>query len=345
MIKPKRLQRGDAVALVSLSSGMGGEKLFRHRYELGKERLERQLGLRVSTMPHALRGIDYLDRYPEARAADLMQAFADPEIKAVIPMIGGDDTIRLLPFIDYAILQRNPKIFLGYSDTTINHFMLRQAGLVSFYGPCLLCEFAENGAMHDYTLQYLQQVLFEATTPLPILPSPRWTSEFLDWADAENNATARNMQTDTHGYTLLQGRGKVSGRLIGGCVDVLPMLIGTELWPTAAEWQGGILFLETSKEHPHPNIVKYLLRGLAAQGIIDRICGIAVGKPKDETWYEEYQDVFRKVIGQECGRPDLPVLYNLNFGHTAPICTLPYGILAEIDCEQRSFSLLEAAVI
>lgn len=345
MIKPQRLHRGDTVALVSLSSGMAGDPPFRHRYQLGKARLEQEFGLRVKLMPNALRGTDDLDKNPEARAADLMEAFADPRVKGVLSMIGGDDTIRLLPYLDFALLRRNAKVFLGYSDTTVNHFMLRKAGIVSFYGPCVLCELAENAAMHDYTKNYLRQVLFEGAAPLPILPSPAWTSQFLDWADRKNNDIPRDMTPDTKGYELLQGTGKAVGPLIGGCVDVFPMLMGTLLWPRPEEWEGAILFLETSEEHPDPKTVLYLLRGMAAQGILERISGVIVGKPRDETYYEEYKAVYRKVLGQECGRPELPVLYNLNFGHASPICTLPYGVKAEIDCVARSLTLLEPAVI
>jgi muramoyltetrapeptide carboxypeptidase LdcA involved in peptidoglycan recycling len=128
MIKPKKLQKGDTVAIVSLSSGLAGEDLFNHRYELGKKRLKEEFGLNVITMTNALKGIDYLKKHPEARAKDLMDAFLNKDIKAIICNIGGDDTIRLLPYINYDIIKSNPKIFMGYSDTTVNHFMMYKAG-------------------------------------------------------------------------------------------------------------------------------------------------------------------------------------------------------------------------
>ena len=117
MIIPKKLKKGDVVAIVSLSSGMGGDKIFMHRYELGKKRLEEEFGLKVITMPNALKGSEYLNKHPEARAKDLMDAFTNTNVKAIISMIGGDDTIRLLPYINYKTIKNNPKIFLGYSDT------------------------------------------------------------------------------------------------------------------------------------------------------------------------------------------------------------------------------------
>jgi len=345
MLKPPRLMKNDTVAIVSLSSGLGGDAAFLHRYELGKKRLEVEFGLNVATMPNALKGIEYLDNNPKARANDLMNAFMDESIKGIICMIGGDDTIRLLDYIDFDIIKNNPKIFMGYSDTTVNHFMIYKAGLVSFYGPTILAEFAENVEMHEYTKGYIKKVLFEPTAELAIKPSPMWTSEFLEWADVKNSKTSRKMTKDDKGFELLQGKGTVQGRLLGGCIDVFPMIIGTKIWPVLDEWDNIMLFLETSEEEPSPNAVKYILRGMGAQGIFSRISSIVFGKPMNEKYYEEYKQVLLQVVAKECGKPDLPILYNVNFGHTAPMCVLPYGVKAEIDCANKSLRLLETGVV
>ena len=345
MIKPQRLRAGDTVAIVSLSSGMGGEAKFKHRYQLGKSRLETVFGLNVVTMPNALRGIEYLYKHPEARAADLMQAFEDKCIKGIFCMIGGDDTIRLLPHINFDTIRNNPKVFMGYSDTTANHFMMYKAGLTSFYGPSILGEFAENAAMHEYTKHHVDAVLFNPCEELAIAPSPVWTSEFVEWSDKAKSQMPRAMTEDKKGYELLQGTGTVQGRLLGGCVDVLPMLVGTEIWPTREHWRDSILFLETSEERPEPNSVKYILRGLAAQGILDCAGGIIFAKPYNEKFYDEYKQVLLQVVKDECGRSDMPIMYNVNFGHTAPMCVLPYGAALEIDCNTKSLRLIEAAVL
>ena len=196
MIKPGRLAKGDTVAIISLSSGLGGEPAFLHRYKIGKQRLEEEFGLNVITTPHALKGIDFLYSNPQARAADLMGAFLDPSIKAIFCMIGGDDTIRLLDYIDFDIIQNNPKIFVGYSDTTVNHFMMYKAGLVSFHGPSIMLELAENVAMHDYTKHHIQSILFDPTDRLEIKPSPIWTSQFLEWSNKDNINIARTVTKD-----------------------------------------------------------------------------------------------------------------------------------------------------
>jgi muramoyltetrapeptide carboxypeptidase LdcA involved in peptidoglycan recycling len=271
--------------------------------------------------------------------------FSDSSIKAIICMVGGDDTIRLLPYIDYEIIKNNPKIFMGYSDTTVNHFMMYKAGLVSFYGPCLLVEFAENKEMHKYTIDSIFNTLFNKNNALEIKHSPLWTSEYLDWCDKSNMNISRKLIEDKHSYEILQGSGIVQGKLIGGCLDVFCMIIGTEIWPSHKEFENSILFLETSEDCPSPNEVCYFLRNLVAQGIIDKINGIIIGKPLDEKYYEEYKEIYIKVIGKEAKRPDLPILYNVNFGHNAPQSIIPYGVMAQIDCTNKTFSIIENSLI
>lgn len=211
MIKPKKLKKGDKVAIVSLSSGLTGEEMFRHRYELGKKRLE-QLGFNVVTMKNALKGIEYLYNHPEKRAEDFMEAILDKDIKGIICNIGGDDTIRLLPYIDFEAIANNPKVFMGYSDTTINHYMMQKAGVVSYYGPAVMTDFAENNNMHTYTLKYINEVLLENREDIVIKSSDKWTSEYLDWAIEENDNIPRKMNEEKYGYEVLQGKRNIYWR-------------------------------------------------------------------------------------------------------------------------------------
>ena len=211
MIKPKKLKKGDKVAIVSLSNGLAGEEMFIHRYELGKKRLE-QLGFNVVTMKNALKGIEYLYNHPEKRAEDFMEAILDKDIKGIICNIGGDDTIRLLPYIDFEAIANNPKVFMGYSDTTINHFMMQKAGVVSYYGPAVMTDFAENNNMHTYTLKYINEVLLENMEDIVIKSSDKWTSEYLDWAIEENDNISRKMNEEKYGYEVLQGKRNIYWR-------------------------------------------------------------------------------------------------------------------------------------
>ena len=341
MIKPKKLKRGDIVAIVSLSSGTAGDKEFRHRYEQGKKRLEEVFGLKTVTMPNALKGSKYLSEHPEARAKDFMDALKDKNIKGIICNIGGADTIRLLPYVDFDVIMNNPKVFMGYSDTTVNHFMMYKAGVTSYYGPSVMCEFAENYEMHDYTKKYIDEVLFKNLENITITSSPRWTSEFLDWSNEAYDFQKRKMHFEKHGYEVLQGKGTCEGELLGGCLDVFPMFIGTEIWPALKEWENKILFLETSEDEVPPDYVEYYLRNLIAQGIIDKIKGIVIGKPQNEKYYNEYKNVYKNIIGKEANRPDLPILYNVNIGHTAPMCIFPIGQKIKIDLDKKEIIFLE----
>ena len=343
MLKPERLRPGDKVAIVSLSRGMLGEAPFLHKYHLAKERLERDYGLRVVAMPNALKGIDYLYQHPEARAQDLMDAFRDPEIKAVFSAIGGDDTIRLLPYIDFDVLKNNPKIFTGFSDSTSNHFMLHKAGLVSYYGAAIMTNWAEYVSINEYTAEAIDKTLFH--------PQERWTIPASDFCSYEgdkvwwgeehmNEATPRFPNT---GYEVLQGTGKASGPLLGGCVEVFIQLFGTPLWPTVEEWRGKLLLLETSEENMAEHWLTWFLRGLHAQGVLHAIRGIVVGKPAFPDKLETYKEVYRQVVGFEAGLPDLPILYNVNVGHAYPIGLFPLGLEYEIDCDAKTLTLLEPA--
>lgn len=342
MIKPQRLKKGDKVAIVSLSNGMLGEKEFLHKYELGKKRLEENFGLEVITMENTLKGIKYLYEHPEKRAEDLMNAFKDKSIKGIICSIGGDDTIRLLPYIDYDVIKQNPKIFMGFSDTTANHFMMYKAGLVSYYGPCLMCDFAEYVSMYDYTENAVKELLFEAPEKYEIKKCEYWTNEHISWCE-ENINRSKTKLIDTKGYEVIQGTGKVVGKLLGGCIDAFPIYNGTEIWPKLEEWKDKILFLETSEDKPNVDLLTFYLRNLGAQGILNVANGIIVGKPQAEEFYEEYKEVYRKVL-KEFKREDMPVLYNVNFGHSSPIGIIPYGIECELDVDNKNITLIESVV-
>lgn len=284
MIKPKMLRKGDKIAIVSLSWGGLGDKNLIHKYYIAKERLENDFGLEVVTMPNALKGTEYIYNHPEKRAEDLMNAFKDESIKGIFCAIGGDDTIRLLPYIDYEIIKNNPKIFMGYSDTTVNHFMMNKAGLVSFYGPSIMAEFGEYVKMFDYTKEAVKNILFSKCNNYEIKSSEVWSGDYLDW-DEKNINIAKKLIKELHGYEILQGSGVITGKLLGGCIDVFPMIVGTEIWPTKEEWKDKILLIETSEDRPNPIYITYYLRNLGALGIFDEIKGIIVGKPQAEQYY------------------------------------------------------------
>lgn len=344
MIKPKRLKRGDKIAIVSLSWGGLGDSDFIHKFYIAKERLEKDFGLKVLCMPHALKGSKFIAENPKLRAQDLMNAFLDETISGIFCAIGGDDTIRILPCIDFNIIKNNPKIFMGYSDTTVNHLMMYKAGLVSFYGPSIMAEFGEYVKMFDYTKEAVERFLFMDTLDYNIPFSPKWADSSLKWNE-KNIEIERKMQLERYGYEVLQGRGSISGHLLGGCIDVFSMVIGTEIWPALEQWNNAILFFETSEDKPKPELIKYFLRNLAVTGILKAINGIIVGKPQDEIYYEEYKTAVIQVVRNEERLEELPIFYNVNIGHASPNGILPYGINIELDCDKKRIVILENSTI
>jgi muramoyltetrapeptide carboxypeptidase LdcA involved in peptidoglycan recycling len=340
--KPKRLKNGDTVATVSLSWGGAGDKEFLWRYNLGKQRLKEVFGLDVIEMEHTLKGSSYLLDHPEKRAADLMQAFSDSAVKGIVSCIGGNDSIRMLPYIDFETIQKNPKVFLGYSDSTITHLMCLKSGLSSFYGPSILAEFAENRAIFEYTSRFVHKVLFD---PMPIgsvEPCKEWTGEYLAWTE-ENAKVCKKMKKNTP-YRFLQGRKVVQGPLIGGCLEVLEMAKGTALWPDESLFDGAILFFETSEDCTAPEIFESYLHWYGSNGILQRAKGIVFGKPYQGKFQSEYEIAIQRIL-QEFSLFTLPVVCNMSFGHNEPMCILPYGANAELNCNNQTFSILESGVI
>ena len=193
----------------------------------------------------------------------------------------------------------------------------------------------------------MKRALF-TPAPIGVLPPNHagWTVEHIDWEDPACQQRRRSLQPCT-GWRFLQGSGVREGRLLGGCLEVLDWLRGTAVWPEPSAWQDAILFLETSEDAPPPEALASFLRVLAALGLLQRLSGILLGRPGGQVPSETFADYDRallQVVNEEEGLTDMPVVTGMDFGHTDPMCVLPYGALARIDCEQKTFAILEAAV-
>lgn len=341
--KPNALKEGSKIAIVSPS--WGGPATFPHKYEAGLSQLKNAFGVEIVEMPNIRKPAEWLHLNPKARADDLMQAFEDSSIDGMIASIGGDDAIRLLPFMDLNIITANPKVFMGYSDTTTLHFACYKAGLTSFYGPSIMAGFAENGGLFPYMEEAVRRTIFTPSQTLEIEAAKEWTVAQLDWSDPANQSKKRAMQ-QTSGPVLLQGDGIHQGRLIGGCIDVFPMIIGTSLWPKAEDFKEAILFLETSEEAPPPDDVKRILRNLGVQGVLENLAGILIGRPGGNVQQlDQYDRAIQSTLSEEFGLTKIPILAQMDFGHTDPMCVLPYGIMAQIDCTTKKLTLHEPACI
>ncbi|HEX6843798.1 MAG TPA: S66 peptidase family protein [Actinomycetota bacterium] len=341
--RPRRLAAGDRIAVVSLS--WGGPGAFPDRYEAGVRQLEHAFGVQVTPMPNALREPAWLEANPRARAEDLMTAFADPDIAGIVSSIGGDDSIRTLPFIDPTVIADNPKVFLGYSDSTITQMACLRAGLVSFYGPSIMSGFGESGGLFPYMVDGVRRTLFEPEEPLDWPPNDDgWTVQHLDWADRANQDRRRELRPAT-GWRWLGGA-PAEGPVVAGCLEVLDWLRGTAWWP---DLDGSVLALETTEEQPPPQTVARFLRSIAASGDLGRVAALVLGRPGgsdlplDE--HVRYDEAVTAVVRDEEGLDRLPIVTGVDFGHTDPIWTLPIGMPARVDPDRRSISFLRSGVV
>lgn len=341
LIKPGRLRAGDRVAVMSTS--FGAAALFPHVFDRGLAHLRETFGLEIVEYPTARMSPDELWRHPERRAEDLNRAFADPDVRAIITSIGGDDSVRILPYLDAEVARLHPKIILGYSDTSTQLIFYHLAGLVTFNGPSVMAGFAQLRHFPD-TAQHIRDLLFEPTEQYDYRPSTRWVDGYVDWTSTTDGDELSDFRAHD-GWHWLQGAAPVEGRLFGGCFETLESLKGTRFWPSPDFWAGRVVFLDGSEDTPSIEQVTYWLRNYAAQGVFDDASALLIGRARDYTTEQKHEldRAVLKVVADECGA-DLPVVTNLDFGHTDPQWILPLGCRLQVDPGLRTLRLLEPAV-
>ncbi len=333
------------IAIVSLSGGILGEAFIKHELELGLSRLERY-GLKVKMMEHTLKGAEYIKAHPEKRAEDLLNAFRDPEVDMILCAIGGEDTYRLLPYLfDHDELKDAvcDKIFLGFSDSTINHFMLHKVGLNTFYGQSFLADVCElDREMLPYSERFFRELITTGGIR-EINSSDVWYESRTDFGEDQLGVPLTSHPN--RGFELLQGEPVFSGKILGGCLDTIYDIFDNTrhadsptvyarygIFPTLDDWEGKILLLETSEEQMPPEKYRNAITQLKKTGLFEVINGILVGKPMDERYYEEYKQILTEVVGD----PNLPIVYNLNVGHALPRCIVPFGVKATVDVTKQT---------
>ncbi len=341
MIKPPKLNKGDTVAAVSPSWGCAGAPRVIWQYRLGCARLN-ELGLEVVAAPNSLRGTAYLKNNPEARADDLMWAFENKNVKAVIANIGGNDSVRLLPYLKPEPFIENPKIFCGYSDIMTIHLYLWRLGLSTFYGDNLLTSIAENGRWHPYSRRWFVKTFFDASPLGTIEPSDEWSFS----AGSRTDRAFLKTYVPNPGCQYVQGRGRVSGKLFGGHADIRTLRApdGSAL-VERKDFEGSILFFEDIPELCDVEYLTVFLDWLGQSGFLEAIRGMIIGKLRSPDSFAPFAECIRSIVSDKYGRPDLPVMSGLNFGHSSPTFILPYGAEAELDIDAFEFSISESGVV
>jgi muramoyltetrapeptide carboxypeptidase LdcA involved in peptidoglycan recycling len=333
-VYPEKPRPGDRVAI--LSPSMGLPAVYPTVYEQGLRRIQEVFGL----VPVEYPSTRTMNAPLQERARDVHAAFADPNVRAIIASIGGDDQIKLLKYLDPELIGAHPKPFFGYSDNTNLHVLLWNLGIVSYHGGSVMVQLGRGGSMHPYTVSSLSRALFEHGEA-EISPAPEYTDEELDWAQSAA-LTQEPVMFPSTGWTWLNGGRIVEGAAWGGNLEIIDFHLRTSryLLPPDA-YEGAVLYLETSEELPSATYVYRVLMCMAERGLLQRFAAVLVARPK--AWSLEHrnapeekarfasaqEEAVRRVLREY--HPRAPAVFGLDFGHTDPQFIVPNGGRVRID--------------
>jgi len=336
-IKLNKLNKGDKVAIVSPSFGAPG--VWPHIYELGLKRVREVFNLE----PVEFAVTKKVGATKEERSKDLIDAFENKEIKGVIASLGGDDQVTYIKNLPTEPFINNPKMFFGFSDNT--HFcnFLWLNGIPSYYGASLFTQFAMQTRMDDFTVKYLNHALFEGGE-VELEASDVYNDIGLNWNDVENTNKERVYEKNDGWFW--DGEMNAEGITWGGCLESIDELLrhGVQI-PTLEDFENIILITETSEEIPSNHDVFRVYRALGERGILGKVKGILVGRPK--AWHfnkqntteqkaehrKEQRETIIKIVRQY--NKNISIIQNMDFGHTDPQICMPYGANVRIVSSEK----------
>lgn len=322
-IIPEKLKKGDKVMVIAPARGI--KIIGKDVREIAKQRLE-SLGLQVVFAPNTIdENWDYMGSSTiEKRVADIHTAFADKSVKAVMTIIGGANSNQLLKYLDYELIKNNPKILCGFSDiTALLNAVSAQTGLVVYYGP----HFSSLGMKYgcDYTFEHFVKMLMSEVKD-EVSPSEVWSDDlwFLDQEKREFEANV--------GYWNIHN-GSAKGTIIGGNLGTFNLLLGTKYRPVFSKET--ILFIEDTEGCSLAEFER-LLQALIYQPDFANVKGVVIGR------FQKGSKVTREgleyIINTKQELNELPILANVDFGHTAPLLTIPLGGTAELKDGKLSYT-------
>lgn len=308
-------------------------------YELGLERVREVFGLE----PVEFAVTKKIGASKAERSKDLIDAFEDKSIRAVIASIGGNDQVTYIKDLPAGPFRENPKPFFGFSDNTHFSNFLWLCGIPSYYGASLFTQFAMQRKMDEFTVGYIRLALFERGE-FELKSSPTFNDVGLDWNDAKSLDGERPHEKNDGWFW--DGDQDAEGITWGGCLESIDELLrhGIEM-PSLEQFENIILFTETSEEMPSNEAVFRVYRALGERGILQRVRGILVGRPK--TWHFNNQQSAPERAEHRISQRDtilravrtynktVPVIQNMDFGHTDPQICLPYGKKARISSKDK----------
>ncbi|THA71019.1 LD-carboxypeptidase [Streptomyces sp. A0958] len=335
---PPKPRPGDRVAVLSPSSGLPG--VFPLPHELGPRRLREEFGLEPVEYPCTRK----MGSTPQERAADIHAAFADPDIKAVISSIGGDDQITVLPYLDRELLRTHPKPFFGYSDCTNLLVFLDNLGIVGYHGGSVMVEFGRPGALHPMTAESLRAALFSRGDH-ELTPAKESGSINGPWEDPRTFDSEPEL-LPADGWTWHNAGRVVQGASWGGNLEILSWLLmaDREILPPDA-YEGRVLFLETSEEMPGADEVYYILRNMGERGLLRRFPALMMARAKNwsfdqpldtaagELYCEQQRQAVLRALEEYA--PETMAVFDVDLGHTDPQVIIPYGGQIRVDGVDR----------
>jgi muramoyltetrapeptide carboxypeptidase LdcA involved in peptidoglycan recycling len=281
---------------------------------------------------------------PRERAADLMRAFTDPDIKAVLATIGGDDQITVLRHLDPKAIAASPKAFFGYSDNTNLLNWLWNIGIAGYYGGSTMVHLGRPGGLHPVSAGSLREALF-GTGDLEIEPQQTFNEDELDWADPAA-LDGELSQLPSPAWEWHNADSVVTAPTWGGCLEIVEWTLAVSRWlRPPADYEGCVLLLETSEEMPPATEVFRMLRNLGERGFLERFPALVMGLAKaggrlNPTSAEErarFRDEQREAVLRAVAdyNPGAMVVFNVDLGHTDPQWVLPYGGRLTVDGPAR----------
>jgi len=325
VIKPNRLRQDDVIGLVTPSHYATEQQLRATIANMD------QLGFRVRYSPNMLVRKGYLAGTDQQRAEDINQMFADQEVAGIMCVTGGYGTTRLLPYLNYELIQNNPKPLIGFSDITgLLYGIHCQTGLVGFHGP------VGDSDYNEYTARYFRKVLLEPQKNLEYEPADNLLLEELVPLYLEGKEV---VISQPERITIVPGTAE--GTLVGGNLTLVTSLCGTAY---DLDMRDKIVFLEDVGEAPY-RIDRMLTQLLLAPDKLSAAAGVVLGLFTNcEAEDLEKSFSLAQVLQDRLAGSGIPVLYGLTFGHVRRNLTLPLGIRARLDASAKKLSLLEAAV-
>ncbi|HEY2323187.1 MAG TPA: LD-carboxypeptidase [Thermoanaerobaculia bacterium] len=310
--KPKRLAPGDTVGLVlPASSELAGDEISFARDQL------KAIGFEVVIGAHAYDRWGYLAGHDRDRADDINKMFADDKVAGVICFTGGWGSPRLLPYLDYDLIARKPKVILGFSDiTALLNAIHKKSGIVTFHGP------VGGSTFEPYSLENFKRVVMTAEPAGELAAPAKKPSELVDRTNRIIKLAA----------------GKASGRFVGGNLTMVHSLMGT---PYEVETNGALLFLEDVHEEPYR--IDRMLTTLALAGKLDHLAAFVWGRCSDCKITGPSFSI-EDILRDRFANASYPALSGLSFGHIEQKLTIPIGVLGTVDADAGRVTIDEPAV-